>query len=195
LTNNKQDLVFVVQKHKATSLHYDFRLQIGDVMPSWSIPKGPSLDTKVKRLAMVTGDHELEYRHFEGAIPRGEYGAGAVMIWDEGTYRPEIELEKGVRYEITDPSKAKEAAEKALKDGNLKFRLYGKKLQGSFALVRTKGLRGKESWLLIKHRDEFSKEGYDANDYDFSSVSGLSLAEIAKKYEKPIKGSLEDYTD
>ncbi len=180
-TLSRQDLVFVVQKHKATTLHYDFRLQIGDVMPSWSVPKGPTLDSKIRRLAMVTGDHDLEYRHFEGTISRGEYGAGTVMIWDEGTYRPEIEIEKGVRYEITDVSKAQEVATKELKEGNLKFHLYGKKLQGSFALVRTKGLQGKDAWLLIKHRDQFSKEGYDANDYDFSAVSGLTMDEIAKK--------------
>lgn len=179
--SNKQDLVFVVQKHKATALHYDFRLEIGDVMPSWSIPKGPTLDNKVKRLAMVTGDHELEYRHFEGIIPRGEYGAGVVMIWDEGTYRPEVEIGKGVRHEVTNISEAQDVAKKCLVDGNLKFRLYGKKLQGSFALVRTKGLQSKESWLLIKHRDEYCKEGYDANDYDFSAVSGLSLNEILRK--------------
>lgn len=186
-----KDLVFVVQKHKATSLHYDFRLQIGDVMPSWSIPKGPTLDSKVRRLAMPTTDHDLEYRHFEGIIPGGEYGAGTVMIWDEGTYRVEEEIEKGVRYEVTDVSKAQKVAAKALKDGNLKFRLYGKKLQGSFALVRTKGMQGnKESWLLIKHRDEYCKEGYDAKDYDFSAVSGLSLDEITRKNQK---GSLESY--
>jgi bifunctional non-homologous end joining protein LigD len=192
--SNKRDLAFVVQKHKATALHYDFRLEIGDVMPSWSIPKGPTLDNKVRRLAMVTGDHELEYRHFEGIIPKGEYGAGVVMIWDEGTYRPEVEIEKGVRYEITDTSKAQEVAAKSLKDGNLKFRLYGKKLQGSFALVRTRGLQGKDSWLLIKHRDKYCKEGYDANDYDVSAVSGLSLNEIAKK-NVPTGGSLDGFSD
>ncbi len=187
---SKRDLSFVVQKHKATALHYDFRLEIGDVMPSWSIPKGPTLDNKIKRLAMVTGDHELEYRHFEGILPKGEYGAGIVMIWDEGTYRPEVEVSKGVRQEITKLSKAQDAAAQSLKDGNLKFRLYGKKLQGSFALVRTKGLQMKESWLLIKHRDEYCKEGYDANEYDFSAVSGLSLNEIAKKH-LPVKGQLD----
>lgn len=176
-----RELVFVVQKHKATALHYDFRLQIGDVMPSWSVPKGPTLDSKVRRLAMVTGDHELEYRHFEGIIPKGDYGAGVVMIWDEGTYRPEVEVAKGVRKEITGIPEAQGVAAQSLKDGNLKFRLYGKKLQGSFAIVRTKGLQDKESWLLIKHRDEYCKEGYDANDYDLSAVSGLSLDEIAKK--------------
>ena len=162
-------------------MHYDFRLQIGEVMPSWSIPKGPTLDNKLRRLAMVTGYHEMEYRHFEGIIPGGEYGAGIVMIWDEGTYRPEIEVEKGVRQEVVDIAKAQLVAAKSLKDGNLKFHLYGKKLQDSFALVRTKGLQNKESWLLIKHRDEYCKEGYNASDYDFSAVSGLSLREISKK--------------
>lgn len=161
-------------------------------MPSWSIPKGPTLDNKVRRLAMVTGDHELEYRHFEGIIPKGDYGAGVVMIWDEGTYRPEVEIAKGVRREIMDVSEAQDVAAKSLKDGNLKFHLCGKKLQGSFALVRTRGLQGKDSWLLIKHRDEYCKEGYDANEYDFSAVSGLSLNEIARKY-LPAGSSLEDY--
>lgn len=175
-----QQLFFVVQKHKATSLHYDFRLEIGGVMPSWSIPKGPSLDNSVRRLALPTSDHPMDYRHFEGVIPDGGYGAGPVMIWDEGTYNPEIEVSKGVRKEITSRIEAEQVAGKSLKDGNLKFHLYGKKLQGSFALVRTAGFGGrKDSWLFIKHRDEYSKKGYDANDYDFSAVSGSSLAQIA----------------
>lgn len=173
------NLAFVVQKHRATALHYDFRLEIGGVMPSWSIPKGPTLDNKVKRLAMGTDDHDLEYRHFEGVTPGGKYGIGIVMIWDEGTYRPEIEPEKGVFQEVSDISEAQEIAGKSLRDGILKFRLYGKKLQGSFALVRTKSMGGMNSWLLIKHRDEYCKEGYNAKDYDFSAVSGLSLEEIA----------------
>jgi bifunctional non-homologous end joining protein LigD len=173
-------LVFVVQKHKATQLHYDFRLEIGGVMPSWSIPKGPSLDSGVKRLALQTEDHSLEYRHFEGVISEGGYGAGPVMIWDEGTYNPEIEIGKGVKKEITSRIEGEKVAQKSLQDGNLKFHLYGKKLQGSFALFRTAGFGGnKDSWLLIKHRDEYSKKGYDANDYDFSAVSSRSLAEIA----------------
>jgi len=175
-----QQLVFVVQKHKATSLHYDFRLEIGGVMPSWSIPKGPSLDSSVKRLALPTTDHPLEYRQFEGVIPKGDYGAGPVMIWDEGTYNPEIEISKGVRKEITNRKEAEEIISKSLQNGNLKFHLYGKKLKGSFALVRTAGFGGKESWLLIKHRDEYSKTGYDADDYDFSAASNRSLTEIAK---------------
>ncbi len=176
-------LVFVVQKHKATSLHYDFRLEIGGVMQSWSIPRGPSLDSSVRRLALPTGDHSMEYRHFEGIIPNGGYGAGPVMIWDEGSYNPEIEVSKGVRQEITDRKEAEKVARKSLRDGNLKFRLYGKKLRGSFALVRTAGFGGKESWLLIKHRDEYSIRGYDAKDYDFSAFSGRSLAQIAGQNE------------
>ncbi len=178
-------LVFVVQKHKATALHYDFRLEVGGVMPSWSIPKGPSLDSGVRRLALPTSDHPMEYRHFEGVIAEGGYGAGPVMVWDEGTYNPEIEMGKGVRREITSRTEAERVARESLQAGNLKFRLYGKKLQGSFALVRTAGFGGKkETWLLIKHRDEHSEEGYDANDYDFSAVSGRSLAQIAAQNPK-----------
>lgn len=172
-------LAFVVHKHKGTSLHYDLRLEMGGVMPSWSIPKGPTLDSKVKRLALPTGDHTLEYRHFEGVIPAGRPGAGPVMIWDEGEYNPEVEVAKGVRKEITESKEAEKAASEGLKAGNLKFHLYGKKLRGSFALVRTKGIGGKESWLLIKHKDEFSLEGYDANEHDISAVSNRSLAQIA----------------
>jgi bifunctional non-homologous end joining protein LigD len=187
-TSRGGQLAFVVQKHKATSLHYDFRLQIGEVMPSWSIPKGPSLDSGVKRLAMPTSDHLLEYRRFEGVIAKGGYGAGPVMIWDEGTYNPEVEVSKGVRREVKGRMEAQEVARKSLEEGNLKFRLYGKKLQGSFALVRTKGFGGKESWLLIKHRDEYSKPGYDANDYDFSAVSGRALARIDSQEELGANG-------
>jgi len=178
----KGRLLFVVHKHRATSLHYDFRLQIGSVMPSWSVPKGPTLDPAVKRLALPTTDHSLEYRKFEGVIPAGDYGAGPVMVWDKGTYNPEIEINKGTRKEITDAKEAKSVAISCYKEGNLKFTLYGKKLHGSFALVRTKGFAGrKDSWLLIKHKDQFCEDGYDANDYDFSAVSKKSMAEIEKK--------------
>lgn len=173
---------FVVQKHKATALHYDFRLEIEGEMPSWSIPKGPSLDPSVKRLAMPTGPHDVEYRNFEGVIAGGNYGAGAVMIWDEGTYSPEIELDKGVRRKVIHLAEAREAASAGLRDGNVKFTLYGKKLQGSFALVRTRGFGSmKEAWLMIKHRDEYCRFGYNANDYDFSARTKLSLAQIAEQ--------------
>jgi bifunctional non-homologous end joining protein LigD len=176
-----RELAFVVQKHRATSLHYDFRLEIGGVMPSWSIPKGPTLDSAVKRLAMRTPDHELEYRHFEGVIGGGSYGAGTVMIWDEGTYRPEVETGKGIRREVNTLNEAEATAAQGLEKGNLKFRLYGSKLRGSFALVRTSMIPGRETWLLIKHKDEWTEKGYNANDYDFSAVSGLTLAQIAGK--------------
>jgi bifunctional non-homologous end joining protein LigD len=178
---SEKPLVFVVQKHQATSLHYDFRLEIGGVMPSWSIPKGPSLDPSIRRLAMPTTDHPMEYRDFEGVLPRGEYGAGPVMIWDEGNYNAEQELEKGVREEISDPKWGDKVMQEGLKEGNLKFRLYGKKLQGSFALVRTKGMGGmKEAWLFIKHRDAFAKKGYDAKDFDFSARTNRSMEQILR---------------
>ncbi len=172
--------LFVVQKHKATSLHYDLRLEIGGTMPSWSVPKGPTLDPSLKRLAMPTGPHDLAYRHFEGVISDGNYGAGTVMVWDEGTYTPEEEVARGVRRRVNGRTEAERVAEKGLKDGNLKFALYGKKLRGSFALVRTAGLGGvREAWLLIKHKDGYCNAGYDANDFDFSAVSERTLAEIA----------------
>lgn len=179
MAEQKGLLAYVVHKHKATSLHYDFRLEIGAAMPSWSIPKGPSLDPAVKRLAMPTGDHTLEYRRFEGVIPAGEYGGGPVMIWDEGMYNPELEVARGVRREVTNKAEAETVAKSEHEKGNLKFRLFGKKLAGSFALVRTAGFNGKESWLLIKHKDAHCVPGYNANDYDFSAVSNRSISEIA----------------
>jgi bifunctional non-homologous end joining protein LigD len=179
-TNNSfERLFFVVQKHKATTLHYDFRLEVNDVMPSWAIPKGPSLDSSVKRLAMPTGDHPLEYRHFEGVIGEDQYGAGSVMVWDEGTYTPEREVSKGVWQEITYRNEAETAMREGLRAGNVKFMLFGKKLKGSFALVRIRGSGKQESWLFIKHHDEYVQQGYDANDYDFSAVSNRTMAEIA----------------
>lgn len=184
--SQKRELAFVVQKHKATSLHYDFRLEIGDVMPSWSIPKGPTLDNSLKRLAMVTGDHDPEYRHFEGIIPGGKYGAGVVMIWDEGTYWPEVEVENGARRKVTDFEEAQKVAAESLEAGIIKFSLYGKKLRGSFALVKTKGIGGKEAWLLIKHRDEYCIPNYNAKDFDLSASSGLSMEEIADRVPEKV---------
>jgi len=175
-----KNLFFVIHKHHATSLHYDFRLEIGGVMPSWAIPKGPTLDNTMKRLAMPTTDHDMDYRHFEGVIPQDHYGAGPVMIWDEGYYIPEIEISKGVRKEIPNREEGEKVMEEGLKKGEIKFILHGKKLQGSFALVKTKGWGPKNSWLLIKHDDTFVEKNYDANDYDFSAVSKKSLAQIAQ---------------
>ena len=176
--------MFVIHKHAATRLHYDFRLQVGNVMPSWAIPKGPTLDPAMKRLAMETTDHDLEYRHFEGVIPEGAYGAGAVMIWDEGTYLPQIEIAKGKLETIEDREPALKVMREGLQKGELKFQLFGTKLKGSFALVKTKGFGPKNSWLLIKHKDEFVQVGYDAKDYDFSATTKRSIAEIAETGER-----------
>jgi bifunctional non-homologous end joining protein LigD len=128
-----EGLDFVVQKHRASRLHYDFRLEHDGVMLSWAVPKGPSLDPSNKRFAMETEDHPIEYNQFEGVIPEGEYGAGTVMIWDRGTWEPEVE-----------------DVARALERGDLKFKLYGKKLRGSWVLVRMR----ERQWLLIKHRDQ-----------------------------------------
>lgn len=130
---------FCVQKHLASHLHYDLRLEHGGVLLSWAVPKGPSLDPRDKRLAMHVEDHPIEYGTFEGVIPAG-YGAGVVMLWDHGTWRPEVE-----------------DVDVALRKGDLKFTLDGYKLKGSWVLVRTRGYAGSEnSWLLIKHKDEWS---------------------------------------
>ncbi len=178
--------VFVIHKHAATRLHYDLRLQIGSVMPSWAIPKGPSLDSTVKRLAMKTTDHSLEYRNFEGVIPEGDSGAGGVMIWDEGTYIPEVEVEKGLlagrqgkREMVVGKKAGQKVMEEGLKKGEIKFLLSGSKLKGSFALVRARGF-GENAWLLIKHKDEYVKSDYNANDYDFSAATKRSLEQIIK---------------
>ena len=174
-------LFFVIQKHATVRAHYDFRLQIGDVMPSWAIPKGPTLDPTVKRLAMETTDHDMEYRHFEGVIAEGEYGAGPVLIWDEGVYVPEIELSKGVRELVSEPREWHRVMSEGRKKGELKFTLHGKKLHGSFALIKTRGFGPKNSWLLIKHKDAHAKEGYDAKEFDVSVVSKKTIEEIAAK--------------
>jgi bifunctional non-homologous end joining protein LigD len=160
-------------------------------MPSWAIPKGPTLDSSVKRLAIFTSDQLLSYRHFEGVISKGEYGAGSVMVRDEGTYCPEVEQDKGKREVFTERKAAEEVMRKGLQKGRLLFRLYGTKLQGSFALFRVRGFKGKESWLLIKHQDEFTKMGHDANMYDFSAISNRSLAEIATGQEHVNPGTSE----
>lgn len=151
---DKNKLFFVIQEHHATRLHFDFRLQIGNVMPSWAIPKGVQNDSTVKRLAMKTEDHPLDYRKFSGIIPEGEYGAGEVTIWDEGTYVPEVEIAKGVRKKIEAVKEGEKVMLEGIKKGEVKFYLFGKKVKGSFALVKTKGFPpGKtNAWLLIKHK-------------------------------------------
>ena len=180
-----KSLLFVVQKHAASHLHYDFRLEMEGVLKSWAIPKGPSLDPADKRLAMQVEDHPFDYKDFEGIIPQGNYGAGTVMVWDTGTYEPleEIKGPKGKIYKTITGSKA--AQNKILLEelhrGQLKFRLNGKKLKGEFALVQTKG-RGDNSWLLIKHRDKYASEE-PVIDKDKSVVSKKTLEQIAKSPE------------
>ena len=157
-------LAYVVQKHRATALHYDFRLEWNGVLLSWAIPKGPSLDPAVKRMASHVEDHPLEYAAFEGIIPAGEYGGGTVMVWDRGTWKPET------------PD-----VDAALAKGDLKFMLQGEKLKGSWVLVRTKGWGSskKPSWLLIKHRDGFASDEDVAESRARSVVSNRLLTEIA----------------
>ena len=161
------ELKFVVQKHAATRLHYDFRLELDGVLKSWAVPKGPSLDPKVKRLAMMVEDHPLDYRTFEGIIPKGEYGAGEVIVWDEGTYRAPG---------VTDNEESVKLLKQGFYKGDFKFFLEGQKLQGSFVLVRTK-TKGDNQWLLIKHKDEYADER-DITLDDRSVISGLTLEEI-----------------
>jgi bifunctional non-homologous end joining protein LigD len=160
-------LEFVVQKHRATQLHYDFRLEHRGVMLSWAVPKGPSLDPSVKRLAMETEPHPMDYNQFEGVIPEGEYGGGTVMIWDKGVWAPVVDNRLG----------GEEDVDRQLKKGDLKFVLLGKKLQGSWVLVRTRGTR---QWLLIKHRDDYAS-GHDLTvSKPLSVVSDRSMAEIGR---------------
>lgn len=146
--------LFVIQKHETIRPHYDFRLQIGKTMPSWAIPKGFQDDPKVKRLAMRTEDHPLDWRKFQGTIPEGEYGAGKVSIWDEGSYIVEVEIAKGQRAQVTQGEEGQKKMKEGLKNGEIKFFLKGKKIKGSFALVKTKNFPPgkKNAWLLIKHK-------------------------------------------
>jgi len=169
---------FVVQKHRATRLHYDFRLEMEGVLKSWAVPKGPSLDPADKRLAMQVEDHPVSYFDFEGIIPEGNYGAGTVMVWDMGTWEPlSPQPVKGKYVPGTDAE-----AIQMLQKGDLKFRLHGQKLNGDFALIHMKarrpGSKGTE-WLLIKKHDEYVVEGYDIEQYDRSVLSNRSMAEIA----------------
>lgn len=167
--SSRNDLVFVVQKHDATRLHYDFRLEMDGVLKSWAVPKGPSANPSEKRLAMMVEDHPFDYRTFEGIIPKGEYGGGTVIVWDQGTYEPIEKIE------------GKKAQEKyllkQLKEGSLKLVLHGKKLKGEWALVRTK--LSENSWLLIKHKDKYATEE-DISEKAKSVVSGKTIEQIEK---------------
>src|SRR6202045_347672 len=169
---------FVVQKHDATRLHYDFRLEMDGVLKSWAVPKGPSLDPADKRLAMQVEDHPVSYYDFEGTIPEGNYGGGTGMVWDAGTWEPLAPLPVNGEYV---PGTEREAAAMLAK-GDLKFRLKGKRLKGDFALVHIKarrpGSKGNE-WLLIKKKDDDVVAGFDIDKYDTSILTGRTMAQIA----------------
>src|SRR5246127_4986718 len=169
---------FVVQKHEATRLHYDFRLEMEGVLKSWAVPKGPSLDPADKRLAMQVEDHPVSYFDFEGNIPADNYGAGSVMVWDVGTWQPLSPILVDGKYVPATEAEAKATLAK----GDLKFRLKGKRLNGDFAIVKMKGRRtgskGNE-WLLIKKHDEHVVEGYDIEEFDQSVLSGRTLEQVA----------------
>ena len=165
VTGNTQSGRFFIQRHNATRLHYDFRLEIDGTLKSWAVPKGPSLDPAAKHLAAMVEDHPLDYGDFEGNIPKGEYGGGSVMLWDRGTFEligEETGLEQIAR-------------------GDLKFRLHGEKLHGTWALVHMKGRdKGKDNaWLIIKKKDEASDPAWDIEDHAFSVKTGRTQEEIA----------------
>jgi len=160
---------FVVQKHRATRLHYDFRLAIDGTLKSWAVPKGPSQSRADKRLAVQTEDHPLDYGNFEGKIPEGNYGAGTVMVWDRGTFHLEGDLD----------------AQKQLEKGEIKFSLNGEKLRGSFALVKLKHSEKGNEWLLIKHKDATEDSNWNIDEHDGSVLTGRTMEEI--KEELPPK--------
>ena len=167
---NAGRLRFVIQKHRATRLHYDFRLEADGVLKSWAIPKGPSLDPKDRRLAMHVEDHPMDYRTFEGVIPKGNYGAGEVIVWDEGTY----ELAEG-----DDPARE-------IGNGKIKFILHGKKMHGTFALVRIKGRdESGDPWLLIKDHDEYVDPKYDIEKDNKSAKTGRTVESYAQDPKAP----------
>ena len=177
--SNSKNLQFVVQKHDATNLHYDFRLELDGVLKSWAVPKGPSLNPKEKRLAMMVEDHPFDYKDFEGTIPEGNYGAGNVIVWDKGTYKSANNNGK---------SNDNKLIEEGLKKGDLKIILQGEKLKGEFALVDMKKPK-QNAWLLIKKKDEYANSK-NILSKDESVISGKKIDEIGEDESKKIK--LED---
>ncbi|MDQ3279183.1 MAG: non-homologous end-joining DNA ligase, partial [Bacteroidota bacterium] len=168
--HSKGSLRFVVQKHDASTLHYDFRLEMDGVLKSWAVPKGPSLNPADKRLAMMVEDHPFSYRNFEGVIPEGEYGAGTVIVWDEGTYEPG---------NLAGKKREEQEAEllHQLEAGKINLVLHGHKLTGAFTLFKIKG-RGENAWMLIKKKDDQSTSD-DITEKETSVKSGKSLMEVA----------------
>lgn len=161
--------VFVIQQHDATRLHYDFRIEVGGVLKSWAVPKGPSTDPREKRLAVPTEDHPLEYQDFEGVIPEGEYGAGAVLVWDRGPYE-----------NLTESDGERVPIDRALRNGHAVIRLHGHKLQGGYLLQRTSG-GDDEKWLLIKVDDDAADARRNPVSTEPESVlSGRTIKEVAE---------------
>lgn len=158
--------IFVIQKHAASHLHYDFRLEVDGVLKSWAVPKGPSTNPAQKHLAIMVEDHPLSYARFEGVIPEGKYGAGTVMVWDTGTYR-----------NIKTKDEKLVPMDQCLKNGRIEIWLEGKKLRGGYALIRTK-LHEKDNWLLLKMNDEHADRTHDILKDDRSALSGKSMDEI-----------------
>ena len=167
--------IFVIQRHHASHLHYDFRLELNGTLKSWAVPKGPSLNPKDRRLAMMVEDHPISYATFEGDIPEGNYGAGHVDVWDHGTYEPVDENGKIISFGDF---------YKNLMTGSIKFRMKGRKLKGEFALVDMK--KDKKTWLLIKHRDDYATdEEYDSE--AFAKKSSLAYTEKRRAGNAPVK--------
>lgn len=182
----KGELIFVVQKHAASRLHYDFRLELNGVLLSWAVPKGPSINPSDKRLAIRVEDHPFDYKDFEGVIQEGNYGAGEVIVWDNGYYNP--------MYDATVSKKNNEKLVKAmLKKGDLKIVLAGKKLKGAFALVKIKSEDDK-SWLLIKKKDEYSNEDNillkDKSIISKKTIEQIKNKDGIKSKKKPAKKKL-----
>ena len=178
-------LTFVVQKHDATRLHYDLRLEVGGVMKSWAVPRGPSSDPAVRRHAVMTEDHPIGYSAFEGVIPRGQYGAGQVIVWDAGTYAPEHDRV----FDFSSREEAEAAMEAAIAAGKISFQMRGRKLKGSWALVKTS-----TDWLLLKHDDPLADPEADLTAADRSVVSDLSLDDIRGGRLPRHRSAPSDYT-
>ncbi|MEO6868764.1 MAG: DNA polymerase ligase N-terminal domain-containing protein [Ginsengibacter sp.] len=170
MKGSESKLIFVVQRHKASRLHYDFRLELDGVLKSWAVPKGPSMNPKDKRLAMMVEDHPYDYKDFSGIIPEGNYGAGIVEIWDKGTYAD---------IENSEKETAVKNLKKGMKKGDFKFQLFGKKLKGEFVLVKLKNNED-NSWLLIKHRDKYAVDS-DYNSEDLTTKNSPINKALAKK--------------
>ena len=167
----ERNLRFVVQQHAARNMHWDFRLEVDGVLKSWPLPKGPSLDPKIKRQGIMTEDHPYEYRTFEGVIPKGEYGGGQVIVWDEGIYTPDEDGETS----WDDKEGGSRRMNEGIERGKLSFTLQGKKLKGSFAMVKTS--YGPKTWLMLKHKDEHASEA-DILQEDRSVRSGLTIQDL-----------------